>query len=94
MGFEGRCRVTGIGGLAVSSVEEALAVTSADRLLGRFRELVAKLVSYGLDRQAILRQSLLTPSCGLGSRPPGTAHPAFAMARAISQALQREDMAP
>ncbi len=67
---------------------EALAATSADELVGRLRELIAKLVSWGLDRQAILRQSLITPSCGLGSRPPETARPAFQMLAAISEALR------
>lgn len=66
---------------------EALAATSAEELAGRLREQIAKLASWGLDRRAILRQSLLTPSCGLGSRPPEAARPAFEMAREISEAL-------
>jgi methionine synthase II (cobalamin-independent) len=71
---------------------EALAGTSAEELAGRLRELIAKLASYGLDRKAILRQSLITPSCGLGSRPPSAARPAFEMARAVSAALRTKDM--
>lgn len=70
---------------------EALAATSADDLVGRLREQIAKLVSWGLDRHAILRQSLLTPSCGLGSRPPETARPAFEMLGAISMELLGEE---
>ncbi len=69
---------------------EALAATSADELVGRLREQIAKLASWGLDRGSILRQSLLTPSCGLGSRPPETARPAFEMLRVISEALRGE----
>jgi len=67
---------------------DALAATSAEALVARLRELVAKLASWGLDPSAILRQSLLTPSCGLGSRPPETARPAFEMLRAVSVALR------
>jgi len=70
---------------------EALAATNADELTSRLREQVDKLASYGLDREAVLRQSLITPSCGLGSRPPETARPAFEMARAVSQALTQEE---
>jgi methionine synthase II (cobalamin-independent) len=68
-----------------------LAATSADELVGRLRELIAKLASWGLDREAILRQSLFTPSCGLGSRPAETARPAFEMLKAISAALSGEE---
>ena len=39
---------------------------------------------------AELRQSLVTPACDLGSRPPETARPAFEMAAAISVALRSE----
>jgi len=67
---------------------EALAATSAAELVARLREQLAKLASWGLDRGAILRQSLLTPSCGLGSRPPETARPAFEIARVVSEALR------
>lgn len=69
-----------------------LAATSATELTARLREMIGKLVSYGVDRQAVLRQSLITPACGLGSRPPETARPAFELARAVSAALQTEDM--
>lgn len=67
---------------------EALAATNASELVARLREQIAKLASWGLDPQALLSQSLITPSCGLGSRPPEVARPAFELAKAISDALR------
>ena len=65
-----------------------LAATSADELAGRLNAMVDKLAGYGLDRAMVLRQSLITPSCGLGTRPPEVARPNFEMCRAVSEALR------
>ena len=64
-----------------------LASTSAAELLDRLGAAFDKLVGYGLDRATVLRQSLITPSCGLGTRPPETARPNFELCRAVSDAL-------
>ena len=85
--------IRGGGNLAwgiVPTDPDDLARTSAAELTARLREMVDKLVRYGLDRAAVLRQSLVTPACDLGSRPPETARPAFEMAAAISVALRSE----
>jgi len=65
-----------------------LAATSADALLARLNAAISKLVGYGIDRATVLRQSLITPSCGLGTRPPETARPNFELCRAIADALR------
>jgi len=67
-----------------------LARTSARELTGRLRAMVDKLARYGLDRATVLRQSLITPACGLGSRPAETGRPAFEMAAAVSDALRSD----
>jgi len=67
-----------------------LAATSADELLARLNASIEKLVGYGLDRATVLRQSLITPSCGLGTRPPETARPNLTLCRAVSEALHAE----
>jgi len=67
-----------------------LAETSAGELTDRLNAMVDKLVGYGLGRDTVLRQSLITPSCGLGTRPPETARPNFEMCRAVSEALWPE----
>ncbi|MFW6161701.1 MAG: hypothetical protein ACODAJ_02975 [Planctomycetota bacterium] len=69
---------------------DELADVEAHALVARLQEAIDKLVSYGLDRQAVLRQSLITPSCGLGSRPPETARPNFELCRIVADALQAE----
>ncbi len=67
-----------------------LAATSADALLARLNEAIDKLVGYGIDRATVLRQSLITPSCGLGTRPPETARPNLTLCRAVADALRAE----
>ena len=64
-----------------------LASTTAAELLDRLGAALDKLAGYGLDRATVLRQSLITPSCGLGTRPPETARPNFELCRAVSDAL-------
>jgi len=68
-----------------------MAATSAEELTARLREMIDKLVGYGLDRATVLRQSLITPACGFGSRPYEAARPAFEAAKAISDSLRSED---
>jgi hypothetical protein len=65
-----------------------LGASTPEGLLGKLREMVDKLVGYGLGRQRVLRQSLITPACGLGTRPHEIARPAFEMCRAVSDALR------
>jgi len=67
-----------------------LAATSADDLLARLNAAIDKLVGYGIDRSIVLRQSLITPSCGLGTRPPETARPNFELCRAVSDTLRAQ----
>ncbi|MFP4057849.1 MAG: hypothetical protein ACLF0G_13365 [Candidatus Brocadiia bacterium] len=67
-----------------------LAATDAEELTARLRQMVEKLVSYGLDRATVLRQSLVTAACGLGTRPYETAQPSFETASAIAAALRDE----
>jgi len=71
-----------------------LAASTPDGLVDRLRTLIDKLAGYGLDRQAILRQSLITPACGLGTRPHEIARPACHAAAAIAHTLQTEDLQP
>ncbi len=69
---------------------EDLEATSAEELTPRLREMVDKLAGYGVERQRVLRQSLITPACGLGTRPAEIGRPAFQMCKAIAAPLQAE----
>jgi methionine synthase II (cobalamin-independent) len=68
-------------------LQSGLTVKSlSDRLL----PLVAKVEALGFKREQVLRQSLITPACGLGSRDAATAKRALALVRDLSASLRRE----
>jgi hypothetical protein len=48
-----------------------------------------RLAAAGIDRTAILRQSLITPACGLGSLDPAQAEAILRLTREVSDRMQR-----
>jgi methionine synthase II (cobalamin-independent) len=69
---------------------EALATVTAPKLREQLLALVAKVEALGFNRDQVLRQSLITPACGLGTRDLPTAQQALELVRDISTGLQRE----
>ncbi|MCX5656210.1 MAG: hypothetical protein NTY65_16355 [Planctomycetota bacterium] len=65
------------------------AATLRDRLLAH----VAKVEALGFKREQVLRQSLITPACGLGSRDGATAKRALTLVRDLAAGLRREFLA-
>lgn len=62
---------------------------TADSLVSKFCALVDNLAkATGLDRELILRQALITPSCGTGSLPVADAERVFSILGETSKALQ------
>ena len=53
-------------GIVPTLDREAAAIETLPSLLARFDEGVERLVSRGLDRDLLLRRTLITPSCGAG----------------------------
>ena len=49
---------------------ESAGTVAAGQLAARVREGVERLVRHGVDRETVLRQALVTPSCGMGSMTP------------------------
>ena len=71
-------------------MDTKLAEESVSSLLDRFEKGVEDLVTKGLDRTTILRQSLLTPQCGLGGLDnEGAAH-ALHLLNQLSQAVRNK----
>ncbi len=66
---------------------EQLAETTADALAESLSAMLDKLASYGLERERVVRQSLITPACGLGTRPEEMARPAFEMASQVAERI-------
>jgi methionine synthase II (cobalamin-independent) len=74
----------------VPTDEESLAGLSVPALRQRLLGLVARVEALGFRRDQVLRQSLITPSCGLGTRPAATAQRAQELARGLASSLRRE----
>ena len=76
-------------GIVPTDAEAAAAATVAslrERLLGQ----VEKVEALGFDRAEVLRRSLITPACGLGTRDADTARRAFALAGDLAANLRAE----
>jgi len=64
---------------------------TTESLVGKFFALVDHLVNKsGLDRNLVLRQALITPSCGTGSLPVADAELVFTRLREVSAALRSD----
>jgi len=63
---------------------------TAASLRERLLPLVAKVEALGFKREQVLRQSLITPACGLGPRDAETAKRALTLVRDVSAELRRE----
>jgi len=69
---------------------EALGQETAGGLRERLLGLVAKVEAIGFSREQVLLQSLITPACGLGTRPPAAAKRALELARDVATGLRAE----
>lgn len=75
-------------GIVPTSDHEAIDRESSDSLVSLWEKQAAELVRPGRDLAAILRQTLITPSCGTGSLPPAAARKVLDLTRDVSQTLR------
>lgn len=68
----------------------AAAAVTADELIERLEGGIGRLVAAGLPRATILRRSIITPSCGLGSLTPQAAEAILKLTLEISRRLQAQ----
>ena len=66
---------------------DALAGETVKSLRQRMDGLLGKVEALGFSRERILRQSLITPARGLGTRPPAAAARALELARDLAEDL-------
>jgi len=76
-------------GIVPTDPSAAAAATLAD-LRERLLRQVETVEALGFDRAEVLRHSLITPACGLGTRDADTARRAFALVRDLAASLRRE----
>jgi len=69
---------------------DAVAAATVDSLHALMDTHLATVEALGFSREQVLRQSLVTPACGLGTRPTETAEAAFRLTRDLADRLQRE----
>ena len=69
---------------------DALARETIETLRRRMDGLLAKVEALGFEREQVLKQSLITPACGLGSRDAATAARALGLARDLASSLRAE----
>ncbi|MFA7467118.1 MAG: hypothetical protein WCY82_02500 [Desulfotomaculaceae bacterium] len=60
----------------------------ANSLLQRLDNLWAELIKRGVDREMILRQSLITPACGTGLLEPALAERIYELTREVSEKVK------
>lgn len=57
-------------------------------LMDHFEKMIDNLASKGVDKQLIVEQAIVTPSCGTGSMEPQDAEKVFEMTALLSQAMK------
>lgn len=75
-------------GIVPTSDHQAIEKEDRTSLVALWEKQAAGLVRPGRDLAAILRQTLITPSCGTGSLPPDLARKVLDLTRDVSQTLQ------
>ncbi len=63
---------------------------TVDSLMAHFEKMIDNLAAKGIDRQLIVEQALITPSCGTGSMDPADAEKVFEITQKLSQAMKEK----
>ncbi|NOY69074.1 MAG: hypothetical protein GXP53_06230 [Deltaproteobacteria bacterium] len=78
-------------GIVPTGDPEAIEKETKNSILARWEDAAARVGRLGFDRQQILSQSLITPSCGTGSLSVDQAVRVIRMTRAVSNSLRGRD---
>lgn len=63
---------------------------TVENLLKRLKSLINQLMEWGLEKELIFKQSLITPNCGTGSLLPYQAEKVFNYTRCLAEALREQ----
>ncbi len=74
----------------VVPTSEAINTETVESLTQKLESTMDKLISLGVDRQALLEQALITPSCGTGSLNPADAELVFKKTAELSRFLRNK----
>ncbi len=78
-------------GIVPSLDELQVEAESTSSLVQQFKQRTGHLGNLGIDRATILRQSLITPSCGLGTLSIEHAHKVMQMTQEVSDTIRKEE---
>ena len=77
-------------GIVPTHDSDVLSRQTCETLVSRLKNNIQKLTAKGFESEKLLKQSLVTPSCGAGSLTPQMAEKALALTREISDGIIRE----
>jgi len=69
---------------------EAIREQTAAALISHLEKMIDNLASKGIDKQLIIEQAIITPSCGTGSMAAEDAEKVFAMTASLSKTLREK----
>ena len=68
----------------------AIREQTVESMMAHFEKMIENLASKGIDKQLIMEQALVTPSCGTGSMEPADAEKVFEMTALLSNAMKEK----
>lgn len=77
-------------GIVPTLDKDALEATNIDKMEAKFNEAIDYLVNKGIDRNLLLKQSMVTPSCGAGSLNEELAEKAMDLTSKLSLRLKEK----
>ena len=80
----------GILAWGVVPTSDAIRDASVESLTEHLEKMMDNLASKGIDKQMIVEQAIITPSCGTGSMEPADAEKVFEMTAALSTAMKQK----
>lgn len=69
---------------------KAIREQTVESLIAHFEKMMDNLASKGIDKQLIIEQAVVTPSCGTGSMDPDDAEKVFEMTQTLSNAMREK----
>ncbi|MBW2513882.1 MAG: hypothetical protein JRE21_04845 [Deltaproteobacteria bacterium] len=78
-------------GIVPTTLTDTIDKETVASLTNRFRDQIKRLSALGIDPSVVLRQSLITPSCGTGALTPGYAEKVLKMTKGVSDNIRREE---
>jgi hypothetical protein len=68
----------------------AIRQQTVETMVNHFEKMMDNLASKGIDKQLIVEQAIITPSCGTGSMEPADAELVFEMTHSLSNAMREK----